>query len=821
MLKTRMENWMLAAALAAAGLGAGCDGKQLSIEDFGTTDLVYDGAKMVDPRENLPRLAPTGEDAGPGQGEEELPDAGAALVGVGEASHQVGGGDAGALAEALRQRGMVRQAGGQGRELMAEALESVSGSAGEMGVLVTSDALLNTFHNFFDNMLLGLELRTLRPRALAMLDALRSEAAKRYNSLDSGPTRDAALDVVAYLQVAESLMDPGTEIIAEVEGRVDGELALITLHEGLAMSPTFDRPGLSTGICASCDACKSECHDKEEEQPGITACGITFPAEFVPCAERYCEDYSQYVPRGHYTYNEELSAYFRSVMWLGRMAFLQRSAASTRGAIVLLDSIKSAQVEIDGETVPAQDIWRQFWRAVGTFVGSMDDLNITEIDVAVRAALGNEFSLADLDDDGKVAEVQEAVGALRDPEILSGFLSGLAKAGEATKGLRLFGQAFLPDSYALGRLVYANVGPSGKAPSWPQAAAACGIPASTDVESLSPQEAYAICGYAFSRGLWDVCRGMPSGLDVAAMLGSPTASALAHGKWDSYAHYGAQLDGVASEIAGYDLDRWGMSLAWTWLYALSGMLAAPDPRLPAFMRTEAWQTKTLETSLASWAEMRHDTILYAKQSYTNGADAGSDGGPGVPELSFDLLEPQPAAYARLASAARRLGELAAMDGLFDGDAAALAGSLEDLATLLTEAKVISAAELQGAGVSESDGWWIRGVGARIEWLENGLLESLGLFDENEKPDPDRLKTTIVADVHTFPSKEVVLEAGSGYLDTVAVIHRLPSGEWGVAVGPALSYHEFEHEMGDRLTDEKWRSILAGEPRHGHPSWLDD
>ena len=43
---------------------------------------------------------------------------------------------------------------------------------------------------------------------------------------------------------------------------------------------------------------------------------------------------------------------------------------------------------------------------------------------------------------------------------------------------------------------------------------------------------------------------------------------------------------------------------------------------PSFMRNEAWTDKSLNTSLGSWAELRHDTILYAKQS---GIECGGDG----------------------------------------------------------------------------------------------------------------------------------------------------------------------------------------------------
>jgi hypothetical protein len=52
-----------------------------------------------------------------------------------------------------------------------------------------------------------------------------------------------------------------------------------------------------------------------------------------------------------------------------------------------------------------------------------------------------------------------------------------------------------------------------------------------------------------------------------------------------------------------------------------------------------------------------------------------------------------------------------------------------------------------------------------------------------------------------------------------VLHQLPSGEWGTAIGPAFSYREFEQEMSNRLTDEAWREMLSTDPDIGRPEWL--
>jgi hypothetical protein len=65
------------------------------------------------------------------------------------------------------------------------------------------------------------------------------------------------------------------------------------------------------------------------------------------------------------------------------------------------------------------------------------------------------------------------------------------------------------------------------------------------------------------------------------------------------------------------------SLYTLWLAALrtlspSSETANPKAAgLPSIAGTDLWGKRLLNTQLASWAELRHDTLLYAKQSYTS------------------------------------------------------------------------------------------------------------------------------------------------------------------------------------------------------------
>src|SRR5262249_46385749 len=69
---------------------------------------------------------------------------------------------------------------------------------------------------------------------------------------------------------------------------------------------------------------------------------------------------------------------------------------------------------------------------------------------------------------------------------------------------------------------------------------------------------------------------------------------------------------------------------------------------PEAMRTREWALKTVNTQLASWAQLRHDTVLYAKQSYT-----------GVPACSYPagFVEPLPQFWERFRTMAARAADL--------------------------------------------------------------------------------------------------------------------------------------------------------------------
>ncbi|MDI9398434.1 MAG: DUF3160 domain-containing protein [Euryarchaeota archaeon] len=640
----------------------------------------------------------------------------------------------------------------------------------EVPIFVTSDTLLHVYHIQFDETLMEIEEEHFYGDLWTISEMMLSKSEADYRA-SSGEAKEAAKMNVAFFSVALSLLSPTADQLCPGSGRecdersyeggypyfkpeeleerrflvpalvkeeVDAELALIEGQSGFAKSPIFG----------------------------------------------YDEDYSQYRARGHYTRSERLKNYFKAMIWYGRMGFLLKGCDG--GCIV---SEEEAKVHTLAASMIARnllgdpeskELWDRIYNVTSFYVGYSDDLGPREYSDTIDSLFDEDVSARALSD-SDLALLRAELARKRSPKIYGGTgVDSPACAAEppfspeeadlclaATSGLRFMGQRFVPDSYIFQNLVIPKVG------------------------------GYFGEGDAFTLGPYG--RHFPRGLDLMAILGSERADEILKALNDSsYQNYSSQKAELRLEFDIFSEEEWQKNLYWSWLYSMMPLLEAPDPNSPAFMETTAWQDKELTTALASWAELRHDTILYAKQSYTLKAISLP---PEEPEPVAGYVEPVPEVYGRLLDLARMNREGLEEAGLLDDSSRSRLVSFE---TILSRLEEISRKELDGEELTEEDVEFINDFGERL----NGAVE--GVDDESKK-------TTIVADVHTDPNTGLVLEEGVGYVRLVAVAYDLPGGRVLLAAGPVFSYYEFKQPMDDRLTDEAWREMLADSPP-AEPEW---
>ncbi len=486
----------------------------------------------------------------------------------------------------------------------------------------------------------------------------------------------------------------------------------------------------------------------------------------------YMEDYSQYRPRGHYTRSERLKRYFRAMMWYGRMAFLIRKGLVSEDRardLTIQASLIAADLSSDSN---ASKYWERIYAVTSFFVGFADDYTPYDYLEVLRSLFGGTLSLDELQSikrDDIVLKFRHELLKRGKPKIYGGTgacqvsppitKDKLDECLEKSAGMRFMGQRYVPDSYVFQRLVAPSVGLYN----------GHGKPFTLVETQVGP------------------ARGFPRGLDWFAVIGSERALDIVREEGDaSYEGYEDRLMELREEFSHVD---WSKNLYWSWLDVLRLLIMERGEEYPPYMRTEAWLDRQLQTALASWAELRHDTILYAKQSYTPKLTAAP------PPAELGAVEPLPQVYQRLESLVNQTMTGLEKMGYLSQEAKT---RLDVLARALRTAKQISLKELNGEPLNESDLYFIGNFADVLDSMMTGL-------DERAKG------TVLVADVHTDLNSGEVLEEAVGKLDLIVVAFPTPNGT-ALMVGPVLSYYEFRHPMSDRLTDEKWSEMLDNPPK---------
>lgn len=458
------------------------------------------------------------------------------------------------------------------------------------------------------------------------------------------------------------------------------------------------------------------------------------------------EDYTQYVPRGYYEGDSRLEDYFRTMMWYGRIAFDLRSDEMQRCAVMITACIDSG----------ATRDWKHIYDVTSFFAGSSDDPGYYEMEELVTQAYGSMPDASDLQgDEGAFATLASSLKSLEMPAINS--IPVWDGEDPVIPSFRFMGQRFTVDAAVMQKLIYSAVKEN-------------------------------------SRG---ENRMMPDTLDVAAALGSETARTILEDQGDfDYKGYEQNMAEVSEHFNNEYPSIWNASLYAGWLNTLRPLLKEKGEGYPFFMQNDAWAKKDLETFAGSYAELKHDTILYSKQPMVE------MGGGGDEEVFDDrgYVEPEPMVYSRFAFLARKTREgLEEMEMLKSGARSDLK-LLEEMALQLM---TISEKELKDERLTDDEYEFIRCFGGSIEHFWDEAVSDLGeeYRTTQETPCP------IIADIATDPNG-TVLEVGTGFAGSMYVVFPI-EGKLAIARGPVYSFYQFRQPMDKRLKDSEWRDMLRG------------
>lgn len=472
--------------------------------------------------------------------------------------------------------------------------------------------------------------------------------------------------------------------------------------------------------------------------------------------------YSLFKPRGHYTRKPEMKAYFKAMMWLQTAPFCLEKEDQLKHSIwsaVLLNTAHSS------EGKKLMEIYSAIYEPIVFLIGLPDNLSVMDIANHLEKKGVNSLHMA-LNEEN-TADIHKMLTRLTETRNV------IRPKIEVSCPDKI---NFMPQRYLIDNDVIQNL---------------------VD-ENPNSNRAY------------------PKGLDIFAAFGSKPAMDVLnnfHKEPESWGKYTQEMQKMQKKFENYN--QWDSSVYNKWIQSLMD-LQKPDKSYPVFMQTPAWDLKNLNTSLASWAELKHDAILYGEQPMA--AECG--GGDELPTpIVKGYVEPNLNFWYRLQELVTLTGDLLRKHQLLTPD---LEGKTEQLEMYIEFAKKITRKELNKEALDEGEFRTIQFMGSNIEYFTLSVIDpELYLPNWSLVEGPDR-SIAVVADIYTRNilecNKNGILHVATGNANSIYVVVEI-NGFLHLTRGAVFSYYEFVQPLGTRLTDEEWQKMLEEKKAPSVPAWM--
>ncbi len=489
-------------------------------------------------------------------------------------------------------------------------------------------------------------------------------------------------------------------------------------------------------------------------------------------------DISQFMPRGHYD-TDELREYFMSMMWLSRVFMTipekEESLEASKYEVIMSGIFRDIMEEMN-----LRDLYNQLDSIFTFLIANQENLTINEVDIAYDS-LGVSSMIEVLEQD----LLWEYCQILRSTEKgIQSYNTQVVKGmdfesdGQSPQYFSILGQRPILDGFVLGNVVY---------------------PMIKDESSLEP-----------------IRRMLPNSMDVLFALGNDAAAHIARNDIQKYL-YADNLAACRYVFDNINERDWNSSIYNLWTKALLA-LNPPKERddLPKFMQAAGWQHKNMTTQLASWAELRHLTVLYAKQSFS-----------GIPICDFPdfFIEPRPDYFKALVELNEKLIEFHQLiypDGgrqyfgydieeMFEKKTV-IFDNLEEFSRRQYAGEEYTAEQIEFIKkmIFENDGTCIHDNIVVQGWIYDLFHIGEDVIPYNQKEVGENLKPTkVTTDVHTSPSDEFenivgwVKHAATGDQNYCTIVTDNCNGKPTAYTGVVNSYYEYVTENFQRDTDDEW------------------
>ena len=612
----------------------------------------------------------------------------------------------------------------------------------ENSVFITTDFLTHVYHKLIDEEFTYIEEANFYPTLLDLSKSMLISSSQAYSQAQDTQKKDSFERLSAYFLVTSSILEN-----ASTDYQTFKERSFIDDTK----SDTKEAVLATLGVLGKDNNVSEKAKDIARQEIELIFDAKDMGSSPLMGSQ---EDYTQYGPRSHYAKNVILRDYFRAMMYYGRMNFLLKSTEQTRDAININLLLNADQIKQ----------WESIYQPTSFFVGQTDDLTIYDYN---QAANKISFKASD-ESDTVIAKLQSELATYKDPQIMSSvvidpsvFTTTKEDLQKATKGFRFMGQRFTPDAFIFSTLTQGDE-----------------LPDKATGQSLPST---------------------PTALMVSTLMGSKTSSSLLN-EWIK--NNAPESDKVLANRMATLQDyfnkttqaQWTQNIYWSWLYSIKSLFNNFNiAGYPMFMKSDDWNKKNLQGFLGSFTELKHDTLLYAKQSYAEKGGGGGDEPPPAKPVPKGYVEPNIDFFDRLIALVNLSN-----DGLkqFDLLPSFLQGRNTEFVEALKFYKSIAVSELENKKISDDDFEKLR--------LSAGSLDQILKNPDSEILLESNARSAIIADVHTDVKTGKILYEADGIPNYIYVAVKDVNGT-RLTKGLVYSYYEFTNPVAKRLTDQDWQN----------------
>ena len=447
--------------------------------------------------------------------------------------------------------------------------------------------------------------------------------------------------------------------------------------------------------------------------------------------------YSLFKPRGHYTREPQLQAYFKAMMWLQTACFCREQQEQLKRSIfqaAVLCTYKSI------DQTPLIKLYQHIYTPLTFLMGEADNLSI--FDIARILEKNNAIHIEDALTAGQIEKVNQALIELAKHK------NNIKPQIEITcrDKINFMPQRYLSDNEVIQKLVDVNP---------------------------NSQRAY------------------PKGLDVFATFGTGTAESLLidfYKEPNNWSEYSKELQQLKDKFKTSKSTQ--LSVYELWMKSLLTMQQT-DKNNPGFMQTPEWGYKNLNTALASWAELKHDAILYGEQPM-----AAECGGAGPPDpIVVGYVEPNLPFWRKMENILQATRLILQQNDCMTDDLKGKTDQLNDYVTFLIQ---VTEKELRGEKLTEPEYRTLEYMGSSIEYFTLSVVDpDLHLDDWSLVQGPDK-SIAIVAGIYTRNirgcNKNGILHIATGNANNIYVVVEI-EGNLYLTRGATFSYYEFVQPRG--------------------------